>query len=304
MHGIVGMPDGSVVFNFDYAGLARLDRCGKVVWALQHRTHHSVERAEGGGFWVPGRRPGRTTSFAPFEPPFFEDLILKISEDGRILKELSVPKIFYDNGLDPILTVGRNTVGQESEIVHLNKITELTSEMAPGFPMFEAGDLMLSFRDLNLIMVVDQDAVKVKWWQIGPWKRQHDPEFTRDGLITLFNNNAYETLFGPNYGVSPLSAERVSNIAVINPATREYRVVYGGNKDQELFSIIRGRVDVTPQGGLFITEFEGGRVLETDARGTVVWEYVNRYDSDEVAEISEARLYPSGYFHVSNWSCQ
>ena len=54
-HGALIMPDGSVVFNFEYYGLVRLDRCGAVEWTLDRPTHHSVERAEGGGFWVPGR---------------------------------------------------------------------------------------------------------------------------------------------------------------------------------------------------------------------------------------------------------
>ncbi len=57
-------------------------------------------------------------------------------------------------------------------------------------------------------------------------------------------------------------------------------------------------------GGLLITEFEGGRVLETDTTGQVVWEYINRYKQDEVAELTEARVYPANYFNVMNWSCE
>jgi len=54
---------------------------------------------------------------------------------------------------------------------------------------------------------------------------------------------------------------------------------------------------------LLVTEFEGGRVIETNAAGEVVWEYVNRYSADEVAEINEARLYPENYFAVEEWAC-
>ena len=57
-------------------------------------------------------------------------------------------------------------------------------------------------------------------------------------------------------------------------------------------------------GGLLITEFEGGRVLETDTPGQVIWEYINRYDQDEVAELTEARVYPVNYFEVTDWSCE
>ena len=54
---------------------------------------------------------------------------------------------------------------------------------------------------------------------------------------------------------------------------------------------------------ILITEFEGGRVIEIDADRRKVWEYVNRHDDRRVAEVTEARLYPSGAFTVADWSC-
>jgi hypothetical protein len=70
-----------------------------------------------------------------------------------------------------------------------------------------------------------------------------------------------------------------------------------------MLTVIRGKLELTDAGGLLITEFEGGRVFETDAGGQIVWEYINRYDEDEVAEISEARLYAPEYFDVPDWTC-
>jgi hypothetical protein len=273
---------------------------------VRRQTHHSVERAEGGGFWVPGRRFVETDSpFPPFEPPFHEDTLLRISEEGRILAEVSVPRIFYDNGLQAVLTAADLTRGMtwDQEILHLNKITELRSTSAASFPMFEAGDLALSIRDLNLLMVVDKSAARVKWWKTGPWLRQHDPEFSRDGTIVVFNNNLYETVFEIGNQQTPLSTPRVSNIVEVDPASGKAQVIYGGRRGQELLSVVRGKVDLTPRGGLLIVESEGGRVLETNADGRLVWNYINRYSAEKVAEITEARLYSSAYFDVKDWSC-
>ena len=309
LHGALAMPDGSVVFNFEWGGLARLDRCGRVVWTVRRPTHHSVERAEGGGFWVGGRRMLEISPYPPFEPPFHEDTILRVGDDGKVLSEHSVVRLFYDNGLEPVLTAtGRPFVeGMEwpREIVHLNKIEELTSDIAPGFPQFEAGDLALSFRDQNLVMVVDAQATRVKWWRIGPWLRQHDPEFRRDGRIVVFNNNVHATAFGdkhPYYKV-PLSAPQATNIVAIDPASGASQVIYGSAPGQELLSVIKGKVDVTANGGLLITEAQGGRVRETNEAGAVVWEYINRLNATEVAEIGEARVYAPDYFTVSDWTC-
>jgi hypothetical protein len=90
----------------------------------------------------------------------------------------------------------------------------------------------------------------------------------------------------------------------LDVTTDETRILYGGIPQQELLSIERGKVDVTAGGNLLITEFEGGRVLEIDAEGRPLWTYLNRYDNNLVAELSEARMYPARYFDGVEWSCE
>jgi len=318
LHGALALPDGSVVFNFEYGGLVKLDRCGQVAWTLPAMTHHSVERAEGGGFWVPGRRlysdGGVPSPFPPFEPPFFEDTLVKVSDDGRVLAELSVPALLYDNGLEAVVTASGHDfeagMSWDREIVHLNKIEELTSDLAGDFPLFEAGDLMLSLRGLNMVLVVDPDDGKVKWWRTGPWLRQHDPEFRAGGRIVLFNNNNYRTAFDYDPEAGAGSPPRGSNIMELAPQdtardlpTDTPEVIYGARADEPMISVIRGKVELTRRNGLLVTEFDGGRVFETDAEGRLTWEYINRYDAERIAEMTEARAYPADYFTVTDWSC-
>jgi hypothetical protein len=309
LHGAIVLPDGSVLFNFDYGGLVKLDRCGNVVWTVNHMTHHSIVPSERGGYWVPGRRQTASgeSRFPPYEPPYVEDLILHVSDEGAILSEISVPELFYRN---PAITAVMSLTAEDAvqdgeldyELVHVNKITELSRDLAPLFPEFAAGDLLLSLRDKNLLFVVDPETRVVKWWQLGPWIRQHDPEFKSNGTIGVFNNNGYKSQLRD--GRSPVDAPRVSNIMEVDPATHRTSVVYGGKPGQEMFTVIRGKQQYTPEGGLFITEFEAGRAFETDANGKIVWEYVNRYDSSQVAEMTEAYLYDANYFTVSDWACE
>ena len=310
LHGALIEPDGSVVFNFEYAGLVKLDRCGGVAWTLPRMTHHSVERAAGGGYWVPGRHLQTAEDDAPFPPfqaPFVEDTLLRVSADGDILKEISLPRVLYDNGLEALLTATGDSFysweGWDREILHLNKIEELPARIAEDFPLFEAGDLALSIRQENLVLVLDPDDGKVKWWRVGPWLRQHDPEFKAGGTIVVFNNNVYKTAYPTPAERTPVEFERASNIVEIDPASGEVETIYGGEEGQEMLTIVRGKVELTPRGGLLVTEFEGGRVFETDAEGNLVWEYINRYSAEEVAEVTEARAYPAGYFDVADWSC-
>jgi Arylsulfotransferase (ASST) len=310
IHGALAMPDGSVVFNFDYGGTVRLDRCNNVEWVIHRQTHHSVQRAEKGGFWVAGRRSvlDPESPYPPFETPFQEDTVMRISDDGKILSEFSAVKLFYDNNLQSILTAtGSHFVtgmDWDHEVVHLNKVGELPSALAADFPMFEAGDLVLSIRELNMILVVDPTGSKVRWWKIGPWLRQHDPQFIPGGRILLFNNNVFN-LFGDTEPRTPVTMHRVSQVMAVDPATGHSEVLFGGVPGENLLSVVRGKVAQTPRGGLLITEADDGRVLETNAARQVIWEYINRYSEKELAELTQARLYPVKYFDFDtrDWSC-
>jgi hypothetical protein len=191
----------------------------------------------------------------------------------------------------------------DGEMVHLNKIGELPSALAPAFPGFEAGDLLISLREQNMLAVIDPDSWRVKWHQVGPWLRQHDPEFNADGTLTVFNNNAYRyALLGGEQADPDLPL--TSTIERVDPATHRTKTLYGNAEGERFMSVIRGKQDPLPEGGLLITEFEAGRVFEVDAGGDTVWEYINRHDADHVAELTEARLYPRSYFTQTDWSCQ
>ena len=311
LHGALALPDGSVVFNFEYGGLVKLNRFGGVVWTVKRQTHHSVEPAAGGGFWVCCRKfhpPEVESPFPPFPTPFYEDIILRVSPDGEILKEVSVPKLFYQNGLEALLTARGESIRRDmvwgGEPTHLNSIKELSPETAPCFPMFEAGDLLLSLRQHNMLAVFSPESGKMKWWKIGPWIRQHDPEFGPGGWIYVFNNNVYRTAFGLNKKQEDRcdpGFQGTSNILRYNPATGDHEIVYGRTEAEKLLSALRGKIEMVGGRGLLITEFEGGRVFEIDETGEIVWEYINRFDSEFVAELTEARLYPPGYFKVEEW---
>lgn len=310
IHGALIMPDGSIVFNFEHGGLVKLNHCGDLVWKLEYDTHHSVEEAESGGFWVPGTKhhsAGNESTFSPFETPFSEDTILRISEHGQILNEISVPKLFYENNMEAILssTGEKFSKGKQwdEELVHLNKIAELSHAVAESFPLFKAGDLLLSLRNLNLLLVIDPATRLIKWWKIGPWLRQHDPEFKEGGTILVFNNNIYRNAFDIGTDISNSSIPRISNIIEIDPSSNKYNILYGNKDKDNLLSILRGKQDILPNGNLLITEFEGGRVFEINSSGNIIWEYINRYNTHEVAEITEARVYPSSYFSGVDWSC-
>lgn len=314
-HGAYVTPQGELVVNYEYCGTVKLDPCGNVLWALDTRSHHSVVPAESGGYWIVGRQEWLAKEHPDRFPPFFtpgpdqlvqEDTILRVGEDGEVLDEVSIPQLMRENDLEALLSADGIKVPMNTEdtweLVHANKVTELPSELAAAFPTFEAGDLALSLRGLNLVMVVDPATWQVRWHQIGPWLRQHDPEFRPDGRISIFNNNVYyHTAYEDDQTI--LDAPRDTNILAVDPDSRETEVIYGQATGQEMLSVVRGEHELLEDDGMLITEFDAGRVLQVDGDGRVVWEYVNRYDDDFVGEVTNASLHTPDEFETDGQTC-
>jgi hypothetical protein len=297
--GALALPDGSVVFNLDDVGMAKLDRCGAIQWTLRHVTHHSVEPAEDGGFWAPGKRYIEDRPQHPtLRPPYLDETILKISADGRILQETSILDVLFENHLQTYLFANRRPPVplHGDEFTHLNDVEPLTREMAAQFPQFAPGDLLISLRYPHVIMVMDPKTNRVKWHKAGPWLGQHDPDFTPNGRISVFNNNSDGTETGALLGGS--------TILEIDPRTDEVVVKYGAGPGQKWFTNLQGQHQILPNGNLLITEAHGGRAFEVDERGDVVWEFINRYDADRVTIVTGATRYPDGYFTVTDWACR
>ena len=137
-----------------------------------------------------------------------------------------------------------------------------------SFPQFSAGDLLVSLRSINLVFVLDPESLKVKWWRIGPWRRQHDPDWQDGGVITVFDNNMHR---------------RPSRIVSISPQSYETESIADGT-EFDFYTGIRGKHQVLPNGGVLITIPQQGHVVELDRDGNVVFEFLNVFAKDEKRE--------------------
>ena len=266
LHGILALPDGSIVFNFDEGqSLVKMGRCGEIVWKLDEPIHHSVFQADDGTFWVPvGHAVGQ------------------VSADGELLQRISIVRMIRDAGLHGVLYIHEPRTTK----MHPNDVEVLSEDLAPAFPQFEAGDVMYSMRDLNLVIVFDPETQTLKWFQHGPWLRQHDPDFLPDGRISVFNNRMqYEA----------------SDIMVVDPQTRDLEIVYAGTEDAPFYTALRGKHQTLANGNILITSSHSGRAFEVTPGRDIVWEFINRYDDKRVGVLSNAIRYPNDYFRVDDW---
>lgn len=299
VHGSALYPDGDVLFNLPGIALVRMDACGEVEWTLPFPTHHSVHIADDGNIWTLGERHyhHRVAEFPAQRPEFRDDLVLEVSPEGDILREISLLQLLYDNDLiGSMFPAGLTPFSDENmgDLLHTNDVETLSREAAPAFPLFEPGDAIVSFRNLNLLVVFDPDSGRVKWSQTGPWLRQHDPDFLPDGRVLVFDNRDDEA-GGRNLGGSRLIA--------IEPVTREVETIYEATPEEPFFTAGRGTADYLENGDFLVTETTSGRVFEVTPDGSIVWSFIHRYDSERVVSVNGASRYPESFSRFDRRQC-
>jgi hypothetical protein len=286
-HGFAVMPDGSVIVNFDAAHvLARYDACGQPVWKRQGVFHHQMSRAEDGALW--SWRSDDFTAYGHYQylVKFDAGTGEPMRQIGLVEDVLKDPQARVVFGVSPEFKFRKLESAPPKpylyDIWHPNDVEELSAALAPRFPMFQAGDLLISIRQINLVAVLDGRNYRVKWSSHGPWFGQHDPDFTEDGLISVYDNNR---------------GRGRSAIVRIDPATRQVsRLPAGRNADW--YSEYMGQHQYLPNGNVFIVAPGEGRAFERSGDGELVMEFNNvpAAHSKFNDHVENGAWLPDGYF--------
>jgi Arylsulfotransferase (ASST) len=291
--------NGDVLFNLAGASMTRMSACGDIVWTLPTVTHHSIYVADNGNIWTLGRKQyeQQAPEFPGMRPDFEDNPVLEVSPQGEILRQISLLGILYTNDLiGSLFPTGEGLIDgyAKSDILHANDVEVLSQHDAPAFPLFEAGDALVSVRNLNLLVVFNPDSGVVKWSQTGPWLRQHDADFLPDGRILVFDNRN-DAAGGRLLGGSRLLA--------IDPVTREVETIYKGTPEAPFFSAAHGKADMLEDGNFLITETDAGRVFEVNPEGEIVWSFIHRYDAERLITVFGATRYPESFGRFDRSQC-
>lgn len=308
LHGTYVFPNGDLLVNLSRVGTVRLDPCGRVQWHSTEGNHHSIARAKDGSFWIPGtsQRPRQTSAAYPdgypgLDEPVWGEELLHIDEDGELLQKINVLDVLYANGLERY-TVKANqpeagTDGPATEdLLHLNDVEPLSPAMADEYPLFDAGDLVISLREPHLVFVLDPDTEETKWHASAPYIQQHDPDFIGDGWIGVFDNNEDFTERGKMLGGS--------RIVALQPHTDSMEVRFPTASSEPFYTDVRGKWQGLQNGNMLLTEAQAGRVAEVDPQGRTVWEWVQpSYNGSLVPVVTKAVRLDLTREAVSSWSC-
>lgn len=248
-------------------GMAKINKDSKLLWRYSAPVHHDVEIDQNGRIYTltHEKRDEPHPSIPQLKPPFFEDFLVILDKDGKELKKISFYDAFVGSDAEGLLhqlsldpTDGLTPFG---DTLHPNGIEIISQEVAGKQPMLIEGQILISFRNMSLLAILDPVTEKITWASYGAWRYQHDPRFLSNGTVVLFDNEGHLGIGG---------ASRAINVDL---QTGEILWSYTGSEQQPLYSAYHGSVDPLPNSNLLITESLGGRLLEVSKEGEIIWEY-------------------------------
>ena len=149
-------------------------------------------------------------------------------------------------------------IQQTRDLVHANSAKVLAPSIARQFPLFKAGQVLVSLRSLDLLGVIDPETKSVVWASCGNWRCQHDPEFLPNGHLLLYDN------FGSRLG---------TRIVEYNPQNQAATWFYPDAGAEPFITVHRGMKQHLGNGNTLIVDPEPGRLLEITADKKLVWQF-------------------------------
>jgi Arylsulfotransferase (ASST) len=245
-------------------GLVKLNRNSEVIWRYSGRAHHDIDIGPDGRIYVLTHdlADEPLDGFDNLAQPRLDDFLVVLSPDGEELRKIPLVHAVAASAYRHLLhTVSAYAV---ADPLHTNAVELITADAAASFAVGEAGQVLLSFRELGALGVLDLDSGELVWAARGPWIGQHDPDILPNGNILLFDN--YGNFEKP---------EGRSRVIELDPATMEIVWQYAGSAELPFESAIRSSQQRLANGNTLITESSGGRILEVTRDGGIVWQFVN-----------------------------
>jgi Arylsulfotransferase (ASST) len=245
-------------------GLVKLDRNSQVRWSYLEHAHHDVDVGPDGRIYVltHGFEDQPLEGFGRLASPRLDDFLVILSPDGEELAKISLIHAVAASEYRHLLYgVAAYAL---ADPLHTNTVDVITERAAAKFAFGKEGQVLLSFRELGAIGVLDPERATLVWLTRGPWLGQHDPDILPNGNVLLFDN----------YGHFERPEGR-SRVIEFDPKSLEIVWQYAGTPARPLESLIRSSQQRLANGNTLITESSGGRILEVTRSGEIVWQFVN-----------------------------
>lgn len=244
--------------------LYKVDKNSRVLWAKPGAYHHCFDTTEEGLILALSRRLERHEHLHK-SSPILVDYLETVNQAGQTLREVSLLSAMESSAFRYLLPSFHHISFEQNVSVdplHANYIEEIHGTTAKKSELFREGNLIISFKNLNLIAILDKETMEVVWgWGPSNLTLPHFPTLLENGNLLLFNNGVDQ-----------------SDVLEIDPTS--YRVVWR-YAPEGFFSKFRGAVQRLENGNTLITESDKGYVHEVTPAGDTVWQFANPHFLDD-----------------------
>jgi len=207
------------------------------------------------------------------------DVILELDHEGNELQRWSTWEQFetlrdihkplpldkpgeINRHLVPIGADKSGRYGGEYDYYHLNSIQALPANPKSAIDGdFRAGNWLLILRNVNLIIILDQETKEIVWnFGVEELDQPHHARMLSSGNILLFDN-------GPYRGYT--------RVIEIDPLSNKIVWEYRGDPAESFQSKWLGSAQRLPNGNTLIGDGWNGRAIEVTKQGEIVWEWLN-----------------------------
>jgi hypothetical protein len=192
---------------------------------------------------IKGGRPGTEQMFDPRGP--WQDMLREVDHDGNVVWEWEALNLDIEkHSICPLC--------RRHEWAHANTCAPMPN-----------GDIIVSFRYLNLLIIVDRQTGKIKWeYQDSELGHQHDCHLLEYGNVLVYRNgwHAHESMH--------------SSILQFDPYTKEHIWEYFGSPKLSFLSPHISGAQRLANGNKLICEGGKGCIFEVTRDGETVWEYI------------------------------
>lgn len=247
--------NGDVIAIFDWIGIIKVDKDSSLLWARFAGFHHDLDVLPGGNIVTLVRKAKIVPRIHP-ELPILEDYIVVLDADGNELRRVSLLEAIERSEHTYLL----GKLAESGDIFHTNTVEVLDGSLADRIPGFEAGNVLVTIREIGCIAVVDLEREEVVWSFDGHWKMPHQATVLANGNMMIFDNRG-------NGGCS--------QVIEFDPVTRSAPWIYRGKEPKDFHSNECGSNQRLTNGNTLITETDRGKAFEVTPEGKVVWKYLN-----------------------------
>ena len=269
--------------------LVKIDKDSRLVWANLENAHHDVIIGEDGLIYSIGQevRKDEVPGLDTLKPPFLEDFVLVISQDGRTVRRISIMEAFAGTQFELAVKQLIKVRDWKGDYFHVNDIEPYDSRNP--IAVIQKDQVLISIRNMDSLATLDLKSGKITWLLNGTWLKQHDPDIV-DGRIMLFDNRG------------DFSRGSRSRVIEFDPLTQEITWKADVGKGYDLYSGWGAGQQVLDNGNVFITESSPGRLLELTRDGRLAWMYQTSgtIEGEKFAPaIQEARRYSEQYIEFT-----